>query len=973
MPRRSANRIFGLALIGLLLFTGVAGSAGDGKNDHDSAALDQWDNQRSLTVDGGSYRIPPSRFLTSPGTPLLTGGDARGYAEGAVRLRPGESFTAEVDLPAEGRYVLSFDYFLLSEGLQPAEYSVEVNGEFPFPEARRVVLPPLWKSGTGDFPRDRYGNEVMPAPERADEWQTASIYDSRRMSPEPLQVHLRQGKNTIKVTLLAGEVLGGSLELAPPAVLPTYAQYAAQYADAPRAGQALIVREAEKPDLKNDTTINPIPSRDLEAVPYDTNALLLNTLGGKTWDLSGQAVYYDITVERAGLYLLAVKYKQPDKPNARVFRTFTIDGQVPFREARNYPFSFTNEWKTEILHGEEGPYLFYLSEGRHRLGIMADASPFHEATRLLQDAIRQVNDLSLDIRKLVGNDVDRYREWEITDYLPTIRDDLLGIAQALREEYAKVLERNGGLRSAKGLTHMQMAIDTLEKLAADPNRIPRRLPQLNGGSGSVIQNLSLAMQDLELQPLTIDQIYLAGDAASLPSYGASWFRSFIESVKRFLHSFVPKDPGKSGQTTLEVWINRPRNYMDLLQRMTDEEFTPMTGIRVNFSTMPNEQRLTLASASGTAPDIALGISNWIPFELGIRGAALNLKQFDDFGEVIRPFSPGAFLPMTVGDEVYAIPETQDFYVLFYRKDILESLGVPVPDTWDDVIEILPELQRYGMNFYSPIAGAPGNKPFMVTAPFIYQHGGDVFGKDAFETAIDSKESLEGIRLMTDLFKLYGLPMQIPNFFEHLRTGTLPIGISNFTTYVQMQTAAPELAGMWKIAPAPGVRRDGETVRWHPGSAQVSMIFKDTEHPAEAWAFLKWWLSAETQLRFANQLQTLYGKEYLWNTANLDAFRQAFWPEEDKQVILEQWRWLKEVPKTPGAYMIERELSNIWNKVVFDGENIQSVVEDAVDVIDKETVRKMEEFGYMKNGKVVVPYPVTTIEDVEGWVEGRDGN
>jgi len=152
-----------------------------------------------------------------------------------------------------------------------------------------------------------------------------------------------------------------------------------------------------------------------------------------------------------------------------------------------------------------------------------------------------------------------------------------------------------------------------------------------------------------------------------------------------------------------------------------------------------------------------------------------------------------------------------------------------------------------------------------------------------------------------------------------------------------------------------------------------MIFKDTEHPAEAWAFLKWWLSAETQLRFANQLQTLYGKEYLWNTANLDAFRQAFWPEEDKQVILEQWRWLKEVPKTPGAYMIERELSNIWNKVVFDGENIQSVVEDAVDVIDKETVRKMEEFGYMKNGKVVVPYPVTTIEDVEGWVEGRDGN
>jgi len=973
LSRRSANRIFGLVLIGLLLFSGIDGSASEGKNDRHSAALDQWDNQEPFAVDGGSWRIPPSRFQLAPGTPLLTGDDAYGYAEGAVRLRPGDSFEAEIDLPTEGWYVLSFDYYVLSEGLRSLEYSVEVNGEVPFPEAGRVVLPPLWKSDAGAFPKDRYGNEVVPAPQRAEEWQTISLLDARRMSPEPLKVKLRQGKNTIKVTLKSGEMLSGSLLLSAPSEPLSYAQYAAKFAGAPEPGPVLIIREAEKPDLKNDTTINPITSRDLAAVPYDTNALLLNTLGGKTWNKPGQAVYYDITIEQAGLYRIAVKYKQTDKPNARVFRTFTIDGQVPFKEARHYPFAYTNGWQTEVLHGDEGPFLFYFSEGRHRIGIVADASPYYAVTRLLEDSIRKVNELNLEIRKLVGNDVDQYRDWEITEYLPTIREDLLGIAQALQEEYRNVLELNGGEDSAKGLTSMRMAIQTLEKLAAEPDKIPRRLSQLNGGSGSVIQNLSLAMQEFELQPLTIDQIYVTGKDPSYPAYGSSWFRAFTEGVKRFIHSFAPRDVERTEQTTLQVWINRPRNYMDQLQRMADEEFTPKTGIKVNFSTMPNEQRLTLASASGTAPDIALGISNWIPFELGIRGAALNLKQFDDFAEVIRPFSPGAFLPLTVGDQVFAIPETQDFYVLFYRKDILDSLGIPVPDTWDDVIEILPELQRYGMNFYSPIAGAPGNKPFMVTAPFIYQHGGDVFGKDAFETGIDSKESLEGIRLMTDLFKLYGIPLQIPNFFEHLRNGTLPIGIGNFATYVQMQVAAPELAGLWKIAPAPGIKRDGETVRWHPGSAQVSMIFKDTEHPDEAWTFLKWWLSAETQLRFANQMQTLYGKEYLWNTANLDAFRQVFWPEEDKQVILEQWRWLKEVPKTPSSYMIERELSNIWNKVVFDEENIQSTVEESVDVIEKETVRKMEEFGYMKNGKVVVPYRVTTIEDVEGWVEGNDGN
>jgi ABC-type glycerol-3-phosphate transport system substrate-binding protein len=969
LPERAGIKRIIFIMIGLIIFSGIGGSVIKGNDGRNSAAPDQREHARRQVVDGGSYRIAPSDFIKASDMPVLTGEDARGYAEGAVRLRAGDSFEAIVDVPKEGSYWLSFDYYLLSEGLQAAEYSVEVNGG----EAR-AALAPLWRSGVEAFPVDRYGNEVMPNQRRAEEWQTAFLADPDPLNPEPMPVPLREGANTIRVTLTSGEVLGGSVTASEPVEPPPYAEYRARYADAPMIGEPVfIVREAEKPDYKNDTTINPMPSRDPVVSPYATNELLLNTLGGKTWDQTGQTVYYEIEIEQEGLYQLAVKYKQPDKPNSRVFRTFTIDGQVPFAEVRNYAFDYAVDWRTEVLHGEEGPYRFYLSEGIHRIGIMADASPYREAMRLLQDSIRRANELNLNIRKLVGNDVDRYRDWEITDYLPTIREDLLGLAEALEREHADILALNGGNASAIGLTHMRWAADRLKRLAEEPNLIPRRLQQLNGGTGSVAQSLSLAMQDFEAQPIVLDQVFVSAGDAGYPEYHASWVRKFTEGAKRFFHTFVPKRDRADDATTLTVWINRPRNYMDLLQRMTDEEFTPETGIRVNFSTLPNEQRLTLASASGTAPDIALGISNWIPFELGIRGAVLDLRQFEDFGRVIRPFSPGAFLPMTVHDQVFGLPETQDFYVLFYRKDILDSLQIPLPDTWNDVIEILPELQRYGMNFYSPIAGAAGSKPFMVTAPFIYQAGGDLFGKDAFETGIDSEESIAGIQLMTDLFKLYGLPMQVPNFFEHFRNGTLPLGIGNITTYVQMQVAAPELKGAWGIAPAPGVERDGTVVRWQPGSAQVSMIFKDTEHPEEAWTFLKWWSSTETQVRFANQLLTLYGKEYLWNTANTEAFKQAYWPEEDKAVVLEQWAWLKEAPKTPSAYMIERELSNIWNKVVFDGENIQSAVEESVNEIDKETVRKMEEFGYMKNGKPIAPYPVPTIELAESWVDGSDGN
>ena len=969
MPKHKGIKMICSMLTGLILFLGLIASAIEGNDD--SAALARWDTQ---ALNGGeTIRVSPPHYITGANTALLTGDDAYGYAEGAVRLQAGDSFEIKVDLQEEGNYHVYFDTFILTEGLFPTEVRVQVNGEDHL-ELRRIVLKPLWQSASQDFPRDRYGNEVMLSQIRADVWQSIIMQDPNALNPEPLEVHLRKGENTVRVTVTNGELLSGSVTFVEAAELPAYGQYASQFADVPRLDSVLKVIEAEKPDYKNDTTINSIASRDLEARPYSTNTLLLNTLGGTTWDQSGQTVYYDIEVEHAGLYQLAVKYKQSDKPNSRVFRTFTVNGNVPFQEAKNYPFNYSADWKTEVLGSEEGPYLFYLKEGVNRIGIMADASPYYGLLQLLRSAIQQVNDIDLEIRKLVGNDIDRNRDWEIADYMPNLEADLLEIAQALRGEYAKALAWNGGEDSSKGLVQLKMAANTLERLAADTDQIPHRLQELNGGAGSVTSSLSLAIQDFEIQPLTLDQIYVSSPNPDYPDYSASWFSTFIEGIKRFLHTFFPAEEQQDDDhVTLEVWMNRPRNYMDLLQRMADEQFTPQTGIRVNFSTLPNEQRLTLAAASGTAPDVAIGISNYIPFDLGIRGAALDLRQFEDFAQVAEPFSPGAFLSLTVNEQVFGMPETQDFFVLFYRKDVLESLNIPVPETWGDVIEILPELQRYGMNFYTPIAGASGSKPFTATAPFIYQQGGDVYGRDAFEIGLDSKESLEGIQLMTDLFTIYGLPMQIPNFFEHFRTGKLPLGIGNFATYVQLQVAAPELAGSWSIAPAPGLERNGEMVRWQPGSAQVSMIFAGTEHPDESWAFLKWWLSTETQVQFGTQLQTLYGKEFLWNTANTEAFRQGYMPEEDKQVILAQWEWLREVAKTPSAYMIERELSNIWTRVVFDGDNIRSAVEESINEINKETVRKMEEFGNMRNGEIIIPYRIPTIEDVKGWVGTKDGN
>ena len=86
----------------------------------------------------------------------------------------------------------------------------------------------------------------------------------------------------------------------------------------------------------------------------------------------------------------------------------------------------------------------------------------------------------------------------------------------------------------------------------------------------------------------------------------------------------------------------------------------------------------------------------------------------------------------------------------------------MPDTWEDVKKMLPVLQRYGMNFYLPVSSTSASKSIAMTAPFIYQCGGSLYGEDGMSTAIDSEASIEGFKLLTDLYTIYGLPQQVSN-------------------------------------------------------------------------------------------------------------------------------------------------------------------------------------------------------------------
>jgi maltose-binding protein MalE len=91
--------------------------------------------------------------------------------------------------------------------------------------------------------------------------------------------------------------------------------------------------------------------------------------------------------------------------------------------------------------------------------------------------------------------------------------------------------------------------------------------------------------------------------------------------------------------------------------------------------MPDEKKITLANATGDNPDVALGLSYYRPAEFAMRGMAKNLFEYDDFVDWYgAEYNLSALNPMVYDQGIYGASETQDFFVLFYRTDILDSLG-----------------------------------------------------------------------------------------------------------------------------------------------------------------------------------------------------------------------------------------------------------------------------------------------------------
>ena len=357
--------------------------------------------------------------------------------------------------------------------------------------------------------------------------------------------------------------------------------------------------------------------------------------------------------------------------------------------------------------------------------------------------------------------------------------------------------------------------------------------------------------------------------------------------------------------------------------------------------------------AGTGPDIALTVDNGVPVDYALRDAVVDLSQFEGFDEVATEYYDSAFVPYEFNGGIYALPETTNFMVMFYRRDILENelgLNIPedLPQTWDDVINLIPVLQKKNLQFALPtterVINGIKSPDYSAILAMLYQNGGLLYNEDQTRTLLDNENSVRAFDEYVQFYSHYGLPL-LYDFVNRFRSGEMPIGVADYSNFNTLSVFAPEIRGLWDFALVPGVRKEDGTIdRSVSCWGQASIMLKDAEDYDACWKFLKWWASSDAKVRFARELESIMGSAARYATANKVSFEQLAWSNENAEILREQWEWVDGTPTAAGGYSTVRHLINAFRKVYFSKADPRETLLDYTRTINEEITYKRKELG-----------------------------
>ena len=218
--------------------------------------------------------------------------------------------------------------------------------------------------------------------------------------------------------------------------------------------------------------------------------------------------------------------------------------------------------------------------------------------------------------------------------------------------------------------------------------------------------------------------------------------------------------GKGGSINV-LMVGNPQ--MEDIQKLTEEGFTKDTGIKVNYTVLPeNELRdkvtQDVATQAGQYDVATVGA-----FEVPIWAKNGWLHEMGSYADKDAAFDKADILKPMVDSlssdgKLYAVPFYGESSMLMYRKDVMAAKGLTMPErpTWKEVGDIAAKLDgaEPGMKGIC-LRGLPGwGELFAPLTTVVNTYGGTWFTKD-WQAQVNSPEFTEAVTFYVDLVKKHG--------------------------------------------------------------------------------------------------------------------------------------------------------------------------------------------------------------------------
>lgn len=358
-------------------------------------------------------------------------------------------------------------------------------------------------------------------------------------------------------------------------------------------------------------------------------------------------------------------------------------------------------------------------------------------------------------------------------------------------------------------------------------------------------------------------------------------------------------------------------------------------IRIRVQQIPwtaAHEKLLTAYVGDATPDLAQLGNTWVP-EFSAVGALENLDPWIEASTTVTPdgYFDGIWRTNVVGGGVYGLPWYVDTRVLFYRSDLLAQAGYDsLPKSWPEWRSAMERVDGSGNDRYAIFL--PTNE---WAQPVILglQNGSQLLAEDGQRAAFSEPAFREAFEFYIDLYRSGLAPIMgnndMANVYQEFARGFFvmyPTGPWNIGEF--QRRLPPEMDGRWATASLPGPRGVESGVSLAGGSSLV--LFRASEHKAEAWRFMEYLARPDVQFRFFELTGDLPARVEAWQDSALigNVHARAFYDQLQRVVPM---------PQVPEWEQIATRIYEAAEAVIRGGASIDA----ALDALDRDVDRLLE--------------------------------